>query len=68
MTLTFKPSIPDSNKVERIVDELNQLNITTSSEFITTVPRHHIIIMDIDTDDPQTIFEIGILIGTLDSL
>lgn len=69
MILTFKPNVLESLKIERTVIELNKLEgVKASSEFITTIPRHYIVTIDADTSDVNDVFELGILVGVLNSL
>ena len=69
MQLTFKPSIPIKQTVDRIVRTLNtQSQIEASSEFISEIPRHYLITIEIpDNSTHQDILEIGALMGVLDN-
>ena len=68
MILTYKTRYPLSQVLTRIVMTLNGLEgVQATGEFITEIPRHNLITIEIPDDTPtDTIFELGAYCGALD--
>lgn len=65
--IKYKTSFPTKDCLNRILNGLKQSGISATGEFINEIPRHNLITITLSDDiSKETIFEIGVLVGSLD--